>query len=124
MKRFSVVLISACLLLPIAGCKTASSPTPPLAPGYQNTADQTIGETLAAAHAFYAQIQADAASGKYPPSDTEKAALNAFGVTLNTAQIAYLAYHTGTGTEAAAQAAATQVQTQQTALQSSITGGK
>lgn len=116
------------LLVPMmtAGCKSASVPTSPqvLAPGYQNQADQIMGETLVGAHNFYQTIQQDVASGKYNPSITEKAALNNFAIALNAAQTIYIAYHAGADTQAQAQAAVNAVVTQQTSLQSTITGGK
>lgn len=102
--------------LMFSGCKTVTT-TQPLAPGYTSQADQTIGKTLAAARGYYVQIQADVTSGKYTPDATERAAYNSFAFTLNTAEAAYLAYHNGTGTLAAAQTATNQVATQQAALQ-------
>src|ERR1017187_3080433 len=91
--RFLTASILSLSMLAAVGCATATSPTPPLAPGYQNTADQTMGEILAAAHAFYQSIQQQSASGQMTLSATEKQAFNTFGVTLNGAQQVYLAYH-------------------------------
>src|ERR1017187_2322741 len=109
--------LSLSMLLPL-GCATATSPTPPLAPGYQTQADQTMGEILAGAHAFYQSIQQESANGQMTLSATEKAAFNVFGTTLNGAQSVYLAYHANPTptTLAAAQSAVNQVQTQQAAL--------
>lgn len=121
-------LLTTCVLsltlLGLPGCKTASTTTASqsLAPGYANQADQAMGETLVGAHSFYVTIQADVASGKYTPSATEKTALNNFATVLNTAQILYIAYHAGQATQAQAQAAVNNVTTQQTSLQSTITG--
>ena len=115
MKKFLLILA---LMVPLAGCAPVTAPTPPLAPGYQNTADQTMGEILAGAHSFYVTIQQESASGQMTLSATEKAAFNTFGVTLNGAQTAYLAYH-GNPTAAnlaTAQTAVNTVQTQQAAL--------
>ena len=121
MKKLILLLA---LIVPMAtvGCKPVTTNQTPqtLAPGYVNAADQTMGETLAAAHAFYVQIQSDVASGKYTPNPTERTTLNNFATALNSAQIAYLAFHNGLGTQAQAQAAVTQVQNQQTALQAQI----
>lgn len=121
------VLILA-LIVPVmtVGCVKPNTTTQSaaLAPGYQNQADQVMGQTLVGAHAFYAQIQSDVANGKYAPSATEKTALNNFATALNTAQIVYLSYHAGQTTQAQAQAAVNSVVTQQTALQASLTGGK
>jgi hypothetical protein len=113
-KFFCLIAIALCL--PLAACKTAQT-TQPLAPGYTSQADETIGRSLAAARGYYVQIQSDIQSGKYKPGATELAAYNSFGLTLNTAEVAYLAFHNGTGTLLAAQSAANQVATQQAALQ-------
>lgn len=118
---FSLLLVAA---LAISGCKPATGPTPPLAPGYSNQADQTMGQTLAAAHAFYSQIQRDTAAGTFFPSPAEKTALNDFGVAINVAQTAYVAFHNGQGTQAAAQTAIDQVVVKQTTVQGLMpTGG-
>jgi hypothetical protein len=119
MKRLAFLLMSLMLL---TGCATATSPTPPLAPGYINQADQVMGQTLAAAHAFYQNIQQDSAAGKVTLSPTEKTALNDLGTALNAAQTLYLNYHNGTATQAAAQTAVNQVTTQQAAVQAMIPG--
>lgn len=122
MKHILAVIL--CLPLMLAGCKTSTTPTTQtLAPGYTTQADQTMGETLAGAHSFYTTIQQDVASGKYTPSATEKTALNNFATSLNVAQTIYISYHAGQATLAQAQAAVNTVQTQQTTLQATITGG-
>lgn len=121
MKKLILLLA---LIVPMAtvGCKpvTNNQPAQTLAPGYVNAADQSMGEILAAAHGFYTKIQADVAAGTYTPSATEKTALNNFSQALNSAQVAYLAFHNGVGSQAAAQTAVNQVQAQQTALQAQI----
>ncbi len=125
MKRLFVAIL-ALTIVPVTGCvKPNTTQTPQtLAPGYQNQADQVMGQTLVGAHAFYAQIQQDVANGKYTPSPTEKTALNNFATTLNAAQMVYIGYHSGLNTQAQAQAAVNSVVTQQNALQASLTGGK
>ena len=117
MKRRLLIAFTLSLSM-LAGCATATSPTPPLAPGYQTQADQTMGEILAGAHAFYQSIQQESANGQMTLSATEKQAFNVFGTTLNGAQSVYLAYHANptSTTLAAAQSAVNQVQTQQAAL--------
>ena len=104
-----------CLRLMLAGCKTVTT-TPPLAPGYQNAADQQMGQILAGARSFYSTIQQDSASGKTTLSPTEKTAFNDFGAAINAAETVYLAYHAGTATQAQAQTAINAVQTKQSAL--------
>jgi hypothetical protein len=122
MKKLALILL---LAVPLMGCKPASTTTTPqtLAPGYANSADQAMGETLVAAHAFYTTIQGDVTSGKYTPSATEKTSLNNFATALNSAQIIYIAYHAGQSTQAQAQAAVNAVTAQQASLQSSLSGG-
>jgi hypothetical protein len=125
--KLNRIILSLALLpaLMLPGCKTATSTTPPaaLAPGFSSQADQTMDQVLVGAHAFYATIQADVASGKYTPSVTEKTALDSFALALNTAQTVYISFHQGAATQAQAQAAVNAVSTQQTALQSIITAG-
>ena len=124
-KLFAALALSVVLMGPM-GCVKATSTTPAaaLAPGYQNQADQVMGQTLVAAHAFYATIQQDVASGKYTPSAAEKTTLNNFATVLNSAQIIYISYHAGAATQAQAQSAVNAVQAQQTAVQATLSGGK
>jgi hypothetical protein len=112
-------LLAVILFIPLlAGCAKQNAPTPPLAPGYTNTADQTLGETLAAARGFYNRLQADAAQGTFKPSAAERQALNDLGIAINAAEPIYLAFHAGTGTQAAATAAISNVTQKQAAVQS------
>jgi hypothetical protein len=77
-----------------------------------------MGEILAGAHSFYQTIQQESISGQMTLSATEKTAFNAFGVSLNTAQTVYLAYHANptAANLTIAQSAVNTVQTQQAAL--------
>ena len=111
-------LLALCLILPLAGCPSASTTNPPaaLAPGYLNAADQQMGEILAGARQFYVTIQQDSAAGKVTLSATEKLAFNDFGASINLAETIYLAYHNGTATQATAQASVNVVQQKQSAL--------
>lgn len=114
----AIFCLSIPMFLPdILGCK-ASNPTTPaqLAPGYQNSADQQMGEILSGAHAFYVSIQQQEQAGKLGLTPAATAAFNTFGTTLNAAQSVYLAYHNGQATQAQAQTAVNQVQSQQAAL--------
>src|ERR1017187_7341759 len=92
MKRRLLIAFTLSLSM-LAGCATATSPAPRLAQGNQTQADQTMGEILAGAHAFYQSIQQESANGQMTLSPTEKQAFNVFGTTLNGAQSVYLAYH-------------------------------
>src|ERR1019366_9491404 len=114
----SLILIAAPFW--ITGCGASSTATPPraLAPGYLNSADQTMGEVLAGARAFYTSIQQQSVAGTMVLSATDKTGFNTFGISLNAAQTLYLAYH-GSPTAAnqtAAQNAVNQVEAQQSAL--------
>ena len=123
-----MALLSVFLALPlIFGCATAKAPTPPTAPGFSTTDggwDQQLGSTLAGADQFYNKLQADQKAGTFKPTAAEVTALNALQTALVAANPVYLAYHNGTGTLAAAQAAVGQVSTAQTNAQVLITGGK
>lgn len=120
MKRIPILLLGLALLIPVVptGCAKPNTTTPPaaLAPGYQNPADQQMGEILAGAHAFYNSIAQQSAAGTLTLTPSVKTAFNAFGVTLNSAQTVYLSYHAGAATQAQAQAAVNAVQQQQAAL--------
>jgi len=116
-KILSIALLLSLACLPVlilSGCKTSA--TVPLAPGYQNAADQQMGEILAGARSFYTTIQSESASGKMVLSATEKTAFNDFGAAINAAEQVYLGYHAGTSTQAQAQAAIDAVKTKQAAL--------
>ncbi len=112
--RFTILCLLSAFLL-TGGCKQTGV-APPTAPGYANQADQQMGSILAGARAFYMSIQQQSAAGTMTLSATEKQAFNAFGLSLNAADTVYLAYHNGQATQAQAQAAVTQVQSQQAAL--------
>lgn len=105
------------LMYSLAGCNTVTT-TQPLAPGYLNQADQTMGEILAASRAFYTTIQSESANGTMVLTAQEKQAFNTFGVSLNAAESVYLAYHANAtaANQAIAQSAVNALQTQQAAL--------
>ena len=130
-RRFLIAFTLSLSML--AGCATATSPTPPLAPGYFNTADETMGKVLSGARAFYRTIQCETQTMNWAKATdscvadptitspmvltpTEKTAFNTFQISLNVGNQVYLAYHAGTATQAAAQAAVNTVKTQQEAL--------
>lgn len=128
------------LLLGMAsvGCNPPTTTPPPaaIAPGYLNSADQTMGQVLSGARNFYVSIQCSTmGQGTTTPvvgvplacdptkqvtplvlAQTVKDAFNDFHTALNTADAVYLAYHGGSATEAQAQAAVNTVQTKQAAL--------
>jgi hypothetical protein len=111
-----IALLVIALCLPMTACTPSTTNPATLAPGYQNAADQQMGEILAGAHSFYSSIQQQSTAGTLTLSATQKTAFNDFGVSLNAAQTVYLAYHAGTATQAAAQTAVNTVQTKQAAL--------
>jgi hypothetical protein len=117
MKRI-LILMSLCLTLTACPGSNPSNPSTPaqLAPGYQNQADQQMGQILSGARAFYVSIQQQSTAGTLTLDATTKQAFNTFGVSLNAAESVYLAYHQGQATQAAVQTAVNQVQTQQAAL--------
>lgn len=116
LKRVAIVAVGLSIGWTI-GCAQPKNVTPvTVAPGYLNAADQQMGEILSGAHAFYQSIQQQTQAGTLTLGPTIKQDFNAFGVSLNAAQSVYLAYHAGSATQAQAQAAVTEVQTQQAAL--------
>lgn len=114
MKLRAVILL--CIPLMLAGCTPTATNPATLAPGYLNAADQTMGQILAGARSFYISVQQQSASGQMTLSATEKTAFNSFEVSLNAGDAVYLAYHSGSATQAQAQAAVNLVQQQQAAL--------
>lgn len=113
-KIFTILALS---LMLTAGCKKNTVPQP-LAPGYSTQADQQLGQLLSSARSFYLSFEKGVTSGQYIETAQEKMAFQQFSVALNAADAAYVAYHAGTGTFAAAQTAGTQVQNQLTQIQS------
>lgn len=113
--QYLLLIVALFWIVPTGCAPTAATPTV-LAPGYQNAADQQMGEILAGAHSFYTSIQQQVGAGTLTLTPQVKAAFNTFGVSLNAAQTVYLAYHNGQATQAAAQTAVNQVQSQQAAL--------
>lgn len=117
MKRL-LILTALCLTLTACPGSNPSNPTNPaqLAPGYQNAADQQMGQILSGARSFYTSIQQQSQAGTLTLTPTVKAAFNDFGTALNGAESVYLAYHNGQATQAQAQTAVNAVQTKQAAL--------
>ncbi len=114
------ILGAALIIIGIAGCTPASGPTPPLAPGYANHQDETLGQTLSAMHQFAQTLSDDAATGKFKPSPAEKIAVNDFIISLNAAQNVYIAYHNGTQTEDQAQLAIDTAKAKQSVIQQGV----
>lgn len=136
MKRF---LVLALALSAVAGCKTVSAPTP-VAPGYLNATDQQLGQTLRGARDFYRTIQCetqgqnfqeltdtcvpDTTIQKLTLTPTEKTSFTVLAASINSAEVVYQQYHLGQATLAQVQTAVQTVTQQQSALQSTLTGGK
>jgi hypothetical protein len=116
MKRIAQITFLLMFLLPLFACTPTTTTSQPTAPGYRNSADQQMGEILAGAHAFYTSIQQQSQAGTLVLSPEVKLAMNDFGVSLNSADAVYLAYHAGTATQAVAQLAVYEVQSKQAAL--------
>lgn len=106
------------LLLALCGCGAVNSTTPPaaLAPSYSSTADQSIGEGLAAVNAFVLQEKTNYAQATATVQAAEKTSLNALITATDLANAAYTSFHAGTGTLPAAQTALTSAQNAQAAL--------
>lgn len=120
-KILSSILILAVMLVTTGvttGCKAASSNTPPasLAPGYSSVADQTLGEGLAAVNAFVNQEKINYAEEAPVAQAAEKSLLNNLITATNIANVAYTAFHAGTGTLPEAQKDLTSAQSAQASL--------
>jgi hypothetical protein len=123
MKRLiaaAALTLSLCLM-PI-GCTqqvTANTPPAALAPGYLNSQDQTMGQTLASIDSFLNQEKVNYNEKTAAQQAQEKAILNTFIQSVNVANALYTAYHQGSATEAAAQTAIANAQTAQTSYSNS-----
>lgn len=130
--QYMLLIVVFCWIAPV-GCKTTANPPLPPGPGYNNAADQQMGQILAAANDFYHTVQCETQSlnwnstAKQCVADpnvtkplvldpTVKQAFNTFGTSLNVANTTYLAYRNGTATESQAQTAVNAAQSQQSAL--------
>lgn len=115
MKRFLLCLPLFCLL----GCPSATTTTPPaaLAPGYSNSADQQLGQDLAAVVGFTDQEKINYAQLSATQQDAEKSYLNTLINSVNAANAAYNAYHQGVQTLAQAQLALATAQNAKNAVQ-------
>lgn len=121
-------VIAAILLLLIAGCAKKTTTTTPPPPGAVNAADAAIYQTLAPIHAFVNSLVAQNNAGQITLTATQKADLNMLVADVNAASVLYQAWHaagapSGTG-QTAVQNAVSKAQTDQTALNAAIQGGK
>lgn len=130
-----LALLSIFLALPLLlGCPSATAPTPPVAPGYLNSDDQILGQSLAAVNGFRKSEEGNyncdsvAAAAKTCLTDAQKAAektsLNNFIQVVNIANQAYTAYHAGTQTLVQAQTAEKAAEASQTTLATAKGVGK
>lgn len=108
------------------GCKAASAnpPTQALAPGYSNQQDMIFGESLSSLHAFVGSLLQQETAGTFQPSTTQKNAINDLTLSVNAADASYLAFKQGTKSAAQVQTAINTAESQQTALQTTITAVK
>jgi len=111
-KALVTFLLAFCIL----GCKSSTAPAVPPAPGYLNSADQTLGESLAAVNAFANQEKINYAAEPATQKSIEKPYLNGLITATNLANAAYQAYHAGTQTLAEAQQALASAQSAQANL--------
>ena len=92
----TVALITAGLLLPLAGCvhrvATAKAPAP-LPAGAVDLLDATSNEVLQAAYAFASRISADTLSGKLKLTPAQRTAMARLNTTLNIADGFEQTYH-------------------------------
>lgn len=116
-KRIAMLFLAVCIPFSV-GCKTATTKTPPLAPGAYNSADQQIYSALMSAQAGLNSLKS---SLEDPATDAQTKAVlkqyvnQAIG-DYNLADLAYQAFHAALATNpnaspAMAQAALQRVQT-------------
>lgn len=119
------ILPTLLLAISLAGC--AHQVTAPI-PGATSAFDSNAFQALATAHGIAQSFSTQACSnngnkpGCFTPKPAEKTAINQFIADLNTADVVYAAYHGGTQTQAAAQAAINKVTSDQAALPANIKG--
>lgn len=114
--KLRIILLSLALT-PLMGCgPTVTAPPAPLGPGYISSADQTLGQSLAALNGFVMQEKINYAQLSMAQQTPEKPFLNALIDSVNVANAAYMAFHAGTGTLVQAQTAVVNAQTAQSAL--------
>jgi len=88
-----ILLAASVLACILAGCKTASAPTP-VAPGYVTAAEQSVGETIAGANAVVLKYEADVKAGTYVPTAAMKTAVSDIQKALGIADPLATAWHT------------------------------
>lgn len=114
------------LAIGLIGCGSVNSTTPPtaLAPGYTSQADQTFGQSLAAARALANQAVTD--FGTLTPAQQAqiKNPLNGFVAAVNAADAVYTAFHSGQATQAQVQATVNSVNTSQATYTTAASGVK
>jgi hypothetical protein len=117
MKRMILSLVAAICILPLAGCPSTSSTTPPaaLAPGAVNQFDQTSYATLMAVQASLKSLNASYAAN---PTGLAvlKPVLDQAAADYNLAELAWQTYHVAatTANQAAVTSAITKVQSDMT----------
>lgn len=116
------VAILALALCGATGCRTVTAGTPS-APTL--TFAQGTNASLQAAHRFAMDISQSVASGKLVLSATEKQAFNTFAASLNATDAVFIAFESGSATQAQVSAAlAKTTALQQTAQAALAQGGK
>jgi hypothetical protein len=113
MKTLAALFLSLALL---SGCKTVTVPPGPVAPGYSNSTDQQVGQSLSALRASVYQATQDYAKLTPAQQSAEKAALNSFVTAVNLADSTYTAFHAGQATLAQSQTALADATASQTAF--------
>lgn len=118
------LLLSSMLLLPIGCIHQVTAPIPGSTSSFDSTAYQTLRTAHDIAQSFSTQACSNNGNqpGCFNPKPAEKLAINQFIADLNIADVTYAAYHGGTQTQAAAQAAINKVTSDQASLPANIKG--
>lgn len=119
MKRYLAALTVAACLTGCGAVKTVALPAT-LAPGYSNSADQELGQSLAGVTGFRDQEVKNYATLAPALQAKEKTYLNTLIDAVNVANTAYVAYHAGFQTLAQAQDAYNKAQVAQSSFTTNV----
>lgn len=120
--QFGVVVLSVLLLMGsgFLGCKAASTSGAATAPTL--TFAQATNASLQAAHKFGMDIAASVQSGQLVLTATQKQAFDAFSASLNATDALFIAYESGTATQAQVTTSLANTTALQTSAQTALEG--
>lgn len=118
------LLLGSLLILPVGCVHSVTAPVPGAISAFDSSAYQTLLTAHGIAQSFSTQACSNNGNqpGCFNPKPAEKTAINQFIADLNIADVVYAAFHSGTQTQAAAQAALNKVTSDQAALPANLKG--